>query len=303
MDPIWENFDSKKPGTIVWRVKNFQLNRVESDGIFHEGDSYLIINIRKSSKNNFQYNIHFWIGSETTQDEQGTVAYKAVELDTFLGGQATQYREEQHNESDLFLSYFKAGLRYASGGNASGFHHVVRLEYPKILYWVHDNQVKQIPLVIDGINEDDVFILDCGETILIYRGSSASHKEALLAEYEAFDIKNHRPNTKILHVDTEEQKREFLAIVGSQISHKAETKLIRIKDDGETVVESSDYGLSSDDTYLYQVGNTTWIWVGTNSSYAEANKAWQLATKLTKPTDRLRLIHESHEPETFWLSF
>jgi len=303
MDPIWETFDSKKPGTIVWRVKDFQLNRVESDGIFHEGDSYLILDIRKSGKNNFQYNIHFWIGSETTQDEQGTVAYKAVELDKFLGCGATQYRELQNNESDLFLSYFKSGLRYASGGNASGFHHVVKLDYPKILYWVHDKQVKQIPLMLDGLNNDDVFILDCGEKILIYRGSRASHKEALLAEYEAFDIKNHRSNTKILHVETEEQKQEFIDMIGSQTSHKLETKLIRIKDDGETVVESDDHQLSSDDSYLYKVGNTIWIWIGSNSSYAEANKAWQIAAKLTKPTDRLRLIRESQEPESFWLSF
>ena len=40
-----------------------------------------------------QYDLHFWIGKYSTQDEYGTAAYKTVELDTLLDDKPVQHRE------------------------------------------------------------------------------------------------------------------------------------------------------------------------------------------------------------------
>ena len=71
--------------------KNFRLVTVprEFHGIFFKGDAYVIYHaeeIKKSSSllsitpSILIQHIHFWIGSEATQDEAGVAAYKTVEL-------------------------------------------------------------------------------------------------------------------------------------------------------------------------------------------------------------------------------
>lgn len=56
--------------------------------------------------------IHYWIGSSSSQDEQGAAAIYVTQMDEFFGGKPIQHREVQGCESPKFLSYFKNGIMW-----------------------------------------------------------------------------------------------------------------------------------------------------------------------------------------------
>ena len=92
------------------------------------------------------------------EDESGSAAMLAVELDDALGGAPTQHREVQENESQLFLSYFKTGVKYLPGGVKSGFTHYDPEDVEKRLFRVKGKknvQMKQVSFPILEIHNFD----------------------------------------------------------------------------------------------------------------------------------------------------
>ena len=129
-----------------------------------------------------KHDLHFWLGEETTQDEYGAAAFKAVELDDLLGGAPVQHREVQDHESSLFESYFKKGVKYLPGGVKSGFTHVDPDDVEKRLFLVkgvRNIKVKQVDVGIASLNKSDCFILDCGkgQDIFVYMPEGSSRME------------------------------------------------------------------------------------------------------------------------------
>ncbi|TRY99862.1 hypothetical protein DNTS_016959 [Danionella cerebrum] len=117
--------DKTTPGLQIWRVENMELVPCPSKthGQFFEGDSYLILYAHKTN-NNYSYDIHYWLGNATSQDEMGAAAIYTTQMDDHLGGAAVQHRETQGNESATFQGYFKQGIIYKKGGVASGMKQV-----------------------------------------------------------------------------------------------------------------------------------------------------------------------------------
>ncbi|XP_054272999.1 gelsolin, cytoplasmic isoform X2 [Macrosteles quadrilineatus] len=188
MHPAFNNA-GKQEGLQIWRIENFApVDYPQKDyGKFYSGDSYIVLKTKedKSKKGTFSWDIHFWLGNQTSQDEAGAAAILSVDLDDGLGGGPVQHREVQEHESELFLSYFKSGVRYVPGGVASGFKHVdINAAGEKALYQVKGKRnvrVRQVEPKITSMNKGDCFILDTGRDIYIYVGAKAKGSERVKA--------------------------------------------------------------------------------------------------------------------------
>jgi gelsolin len=161
------------PELRIWRIEQFKVVPwpKEQYGQFHVGDSYLVMNTYKKNNTSeaLAHDLHIWIGSESSQDEYGTAAYKMVEADDFLGGIPVQHRQVQGHESAAFHAYFQhpAALEYLQGGVASGFRHVEPTIDTPVLYRVKGHKktmtLTQMPVSKSSLNEGDSFILTCGK--------------------------------------------------------------------------------------------------------------------------------------------
>ncbi|RZC38446.1 gelsolin, partial [Asbolus verrucosus] len=192
-------------------------------GKFYTGDSYLVLNTKINKRGEKTWDIHFWLGSQTSQDEAGSAAIFAVQLDDQLGGVPVQYRETQEHESQLFLSYFKNGVRYLPGGIASGFKHVDPNAFEKRLFQVKGSRnirVKQVDPVVSAMNRGDCFILDVGRDIYIYVGAKSKRVERLKAISAANQIRDqdHAGKAKVHIIDEyspDHDFAEFFSALGS----------------------------------------------------------------------------------------
>jgi len=296
----------QEDGLTVWRIEDFAPVAYDEQkyGKLNVGDSYIVLHTRKTGST-FSWNVHFWLGEETSQDESGSAAMLAVELDDALGGAPTQHRELQENESQLFLSYFKTGVKYLPGGVKSGFTHYDPEDVEKRLFRVKGKknvQVKQVPVDISSMNKSDCFILDGGKDhpILVYMPTGARKMEQFRAIQVANEIRDedHAGNAEVEVVDQyTDNMDKFFEMLGSgsqdevpegsdddaavEEENNREIKLFKIEDEDVTEVSGRPLKqdmLETDDSFLLiggQAGN--FVWLGKDSSKEERTKAMSTA--------------------------
>jgi len=190
----------KKEGMEIWRIENFGVKRWPKDkyGSFFSGDSYICLQTYKPDPESpdLDYNVFFWLGKTTTQDEYGTAAYKTVELDDKLGGEPVQFREVQGQESDEFLEAFPA-MTIMEGGIASAFNKVEPEAYKPRLFLVMGNKKKnvksyQVDLNVDSLSMDNCYVLDLGENIIVATFDKSSFWEKRKANEIADNLQKER---------------------------------------------------------------------------------------------------------------
>lgn len=116
----------------------------------------------------------------------GSSAALSVQLADNLPMQSRQHLEEMEYETDLFMSYFKAGLFYLEGGVESGFRKVEADVFEPRLLHVKGKRyprVFSVPVTAESLNEGDCFVLDLGLELYCWFGNDCNmHEKAKAGE-------------------------------------------------------------------------------------------------------------------------
>jgi len=333
-EPAWDNA-GKKVGLEIWRIEKFHVKfwPKEQYGSFYDGDSYIVLNTyKKPDGNALLFDVHFWLGTYTSQDEAGTAAYKTVELDDKLGGAPVQHREVQGYESDMFLGYFGNQIKLLSGGVDSGFKHVKPEEYkPRLLHIKGKKKVlvTQVEMERASLNSGDVFILDAGLKLFQFNGKKAGPQEKQKGAQLSHALSDERKGkAKIFVLEETDKEEEFWKQLGGigpiktaeeggddnefETSGKADKKLFRLSDSsGKLEFASVATGnaikrnmLDSSDVFILDSGNEVFAWIGKGASVDEKSKALSFAqdylTKYNRPAFLpISRILEGAENEVF----
>ena len=319
----------QKPGLEIWRVEN---RRTEADtpdfgvkrwpkeeyGKFYSGDSYVVLHTYKTKDpltgkptDKLAWDVHFWIGKESSQDEYGVAAYKTVELDDLLDSGPVQHRELQNHESQLFKSYFPKGIIYMDGGIDSGFRHVGPKEYKPRLFQIRADakrQVKlyQIPIAASNLNHGDCFVLDAGLTVYTYIGKDSDAFEKSRAAALATDIKSGRGGAKvsttadaafwkILNGSEKDVKPAASAREPEQVHEidRNNLTLMKLSDaSGKLTFSKEAQGslqksqLQSSDVFIVDATIQVFVWVGKAASTSEKSQAMKYATQFIKDSGK-----------------
>ncbi|NXR93946.1 VILI protein, partial [Hypocryptadius cinnamomeus] len=304
------------PGIQIWRIENMEMVPVptKSYGNFYEGDCYVLLSTRKSGSN-FSYDIHYWLGKESSQDEQGAAAIYTTQMDDHLGSVAVQHREVQGHESDTFRAYFKQGLIYKKGGVASGMKHVETNTYnvQRLLHVKGKKNVVagEVEMSWKSFNRGDVFLLDLGQLIIQWNGPESNRNERLRAMTLAKDIRDRERGgrAKVGVVDGEDEdaspelmkvlkhvlgeKRDIQpAIPDDKVDQKLKSslKLYHVSNaSGNLVIQevairplTQDMLLHEDCYILDQGGIKIFVWKGKNANKEEKQQAMSRALGFIK---------------------
>ncbi|CAH0562697.1 unnamed protein product [Brassicogethes aeneus] len=310
MEPAFAS-SGKKEGIEIWRMENFKpVPYPKNDyGKFFTGDSYIVLKTSRSVKS---WDIFFWLGAETTQDESGAAAILSIKLDDQLGGGPIQHREVQDHESNNFLSLFPNGVRYLPGGINSGFTHFKEVKQVRLFQvkGCRNVRIKQVPVSVQSMNQGDCFILDDGSKIMVYVGVRSRITEKIKAINAANSIRDqdHAGKATVEIIDEYSPPSDFdqfFKTLGGgskdQVSEDSDddqefeknqvntVALYRVSDaSGDLEISKvgerplSQSMLDSSDCFILDTGVSIFVWIGKRCTANEKKESMATADKFIK---------------------
>ena len=180
-EEIFDSIDVESACHKTWIIDGFEPVLVDESEFakFHTEDCYIVLYINDASEGRVEISIHYWIGKNSSPDRFGTAAYRAVELNMYLGGRCSIYREEEGEESELFKSHYSGVIEVLPGSSENKLNVRTTPRGPNrqkrtYLYRVFPSSTGQMIMQIvkphfSSLNSCFCFILDDGESNRLYQ--------------------------------------------------------------------------------------------------------------------------------------
>ncbi|CAM4597710.1 villin-like protein isoform X1 [Lepidochelys kempii] len=327
----------RKPGLQIWTIEKMKMVPIpeKAYGSFFKGDCYIILYNKKTS-NGFMMDLHYWIGKDSSQDEQGAAAFYVTQIDDMLGGSPVQHREVEGHESEVFKSYFKSGIIYKKGGVASGFKHVEINMYNirRLLHVKGKKHVSatEVELSWDSFNKGDVFLMDLGKVLIQWNGpeSNIAEKSRGLALARSIRDGERGGRAQIGIIDNEKDSPDLMQIMKTVLGErrgalrattpdekadelqKANVRLYHVYENNDDLVVqeiatrplTQDLLQHEDCHILDQGGFKIYVWRGKDSSKEEKKAAFSRAVgfiqaKSYSATTNVEVVNDGAESAMF----
>ncbi|CAM6031400.1 unnamed protein product [Sphagnum compactum] len=319
----------------IWIIQNFEKVEipVESYGQFYGGDSYVLLYSYTKNKKE-EHIIYFWLGRDSTADEQGTAALMVKELDSDLGGSPVQIRVTQGKEPPHFRQLFKGKMIVHAGGHGSGFKNSTEGSTINTsgvaLYHIRGTTAlntygAEVKAVASSLNSEDCFVLGTKGIIYVWQGMKANPDEANVASNIAHILHNSTfKGADIITVAEGSEPSEFWVTLGGKTEYlslspgeegprpprlfEASTKTGTFKVEEVDNFDQTD--LNDEDVFLLDTFTQLFVWIGSQSTEEEKSKAFDFAKKFVEeatdgrdPNIPIIRVQAGSEPTIFTSQF
>jgi len=292
----------------VFRVEMFDLVEVpeEQHGVFFAGDCYVILYAYSDGKKDC-YIIYYWLGSNSSQDEQGAAALRTIELDQRLGGTPVQVRVVQGKEPTHFTAMFGGKMTVFQGGHASSFDgeegQDVGIPQSYLLQVRGTSQLTckaiQEKFSASSLNTNDCFVLVNPDQVTVWFGKGSTGDEREMAKALAI-TKNPEPELMFegqekgsFWSDLGGKQEYFTDLVSRQEEDDAEPRLFQLSSASgnitvEEVVDFSQEDLIEEDVMILDAGHSVFAWFGALSTRQEQQESVRISREYLEscPNDR-----------------
>jgi hypothetical protein len=312
----------------LWVVKDFKKEVVPEAnfGDFFGGDSYIALYTYGKARDQV---IYFWLGDDSSRDEQGAAALLAVELDESLGGKPVQIRVVQGKEPTHFRALFKGAMVVYSGGHTRGAG-MSEQEEVGLFHIRGTNAMNtmgvQVAANAGSLNGQDTFCLVTPSVVYVWHGQTANVHEITAATVIGNRLAGTYRGTggrAVVSVAEGHEDEAFWTALGGKATYPsvapgeappreprlfcASTATGYFRVDEIDNFDQSD--LNDEDVFLLDTYSQVYVWVGTQATKEEKDKAFEFASQyVTEASDGrgnvpVIRINAGNEPVMFTTHF